>query len=285
MKSRCAIPKSCRIVNSLEHQTHDTRYAAKWFKSCPLEDWGHPQTRPRLYCALFRADLFGPWLTIAKFWEVADELWTVFLTGHSRHPVDMFLLPEHDVDVAAQRAEDWSAVLQLRQGIMSSSAAQSFMRQRWPAKLFEAQAKWRFKHAAAAAMCYRSLFLDSEHGELFPAYCLLPERCKDLLGFLEVSYPETRPLLISMAQSAPTVAHNFAHTIVPGILLWLGHRGRLALGRELMSLQGLYYVNGDAICDNDCLLADLAGNAFCVPACAAMELFIFFACFVAKGCS
>jgi site-specific DNA-cytosine methylase len=273
---RCR-PKSFILENvfglkrKMQHEVvlerlRNSGYAAYVRESNPLE-YQHPQDRDRLYFQGFRIDLVEAAgissdrvVDIALGWH--DQLLSTS-AGREMTSLDSFLLKEDDTYIVQSRQKKLEKVIS---GPRPASVPKSSGSGPSP--------KWVAKHRQQSIACYKSNYDDSKVTE-YPDYALLPDRIKDLLDFEHLEFPDKTQAILNCSQSKITRGRNGSSpTVTPRCTMWITHRARLCVGRELMALQGLHIdpAQYDELALSDNQIADLAGNAFCTVCCATEQL-------------
>ena len=109
----------------------------------------------------------------------------------------------------------------------------------------------------------------------------------DVLTMNGVQVPEQSLRLVETSQSVSRgkATKSLMFCVTSRSRPWITTRCRLAHGKELMRLQGVYYHGNDDLLDamSSDLLADMAGNAFHAGCCAAALLTLMVA--LARGCA
>ena len=209
--------------------------------------WGIPQSRPRLWFVFVRCDIGGATFTQDEYVTHCDSIFDDISVGFPLMDIDDFLLP----DSASAVRETRVACAERAQTICRGGSGDS---------------KWVKRHAEMQKRRGMGSLLDSnwrpELSGLFPDYCALPDRYKELLAMRGVQFPHPSPLVLNVTQSDVSMGHGYTPTLTPKGLFWLSWRIRALRGSEALSLQCIHLNADDREHYLDSLLHDLAGNAF-----------------------
>ena len=93
---------------------------------------------------------------------------------------------------------------------------------------------------------------------LFPTFLKLSEREKSMLDAKGMRFPDPSGKVMSVAQQNSTLSFGHTGCLVPTNVVWLGERGRLLRGCEMLRLQGVFISRSLEQEFPNALLADLA---------------------------
>ena len=100
----------------------------------------------------------------------------------------------------------------------------------------------------------------------------MPVREKDVLDSEGIRFPDTRCLMLNVAQTRPSTCLGYAPCIVPAGSYWLAHLARRPAGREYFQFMGMWLDQSVSARYPESFQQDLSGNAFhavsAVEACA-----------------
>ncbi len=226
----------------------------------PEEHFGHPQSRERLYFLAWRNDVVeDAGFTADAVTSLASDIVGSMTSNLAMADIESFLLDDTDPYIVAMKEK---RVAQYDEQRTDAGICKAAARQRTPEV-----ARWMTKHRASNKQRSCSSPWDRSMRDEYPDYAILPERCKQLIDALGLAIPHPHARFVTLDQSEVTNMQGCSPAVLPKMLLWLAHRGRLATARELLNLQGIYLPEESpalsAFSENQ--LADLAGNAFCTP--------------------
>jgi site-specific DNA-cytosine methylase len=222
-------------------------------------DFGHPQSRPRLYFIAFRkSSLDAAGVDAIQLSQMVREMYDAMQHAFvDLFPINDVLTSEEDPHVQAIKAQALERVDQLL-----NLDVVGFRKRKVTA--VASTPKWVCKHKKLSEACSRSAWRDG-FVDRFPEYMLLPDRCKDMLDHQKVQFPANEPIVLNISQSKVSSTVGYSSCVTPKAMLWLAERGRFANGHDFMALQAIHISNYDAVGSvlSDSQLKDLAGNAFC----------------------
>jgi hypothetical protein len=252
------------------HYLEECGYWVVCFRLTP-QQFGFPVQRDRIYLLGLRADIVAAsGLNPQQFTDLALDIMSRLVIGpeHARD-LDDFLLPD-DPPLIKDMVQKAAAKCSFDQARSHAAAANVLSRESSIGRGYKKAPKWPEAHAqkfdALGKDWWESSIPNQQTLDLFEGLKGLGDRHFDMLRMHNFQFPD-RKRTIDVSQSAgrarPT-KDDGSNIVTPTCQMYLGHRCRLAHGREALSLQGLHFGDRQSRLNaySDKLLLDLGGNAF-----------------------
>ena len=226
--------------------------------------FGLPQDRKRLWFLGIHEDVLKAFNCSEDQWLKMVEHVMSRIMKYKQHQVvklDSFLLGEDDQELEHERSD---ILARYRAGALSGSTG--------PGGAMSQNSKGlKLKQERECGRLVSSHWSD-DLIHLFPTFLKLSEREKSMLDAKGMRFPDPSGKVMSVAQQNSTLSFGHTGCLVPTNVVWLGERGRLLRGCEMLRLQGVFISRSLEQEFPNALLADLAGNAFSTPCAAAAIL-------------
>ena len=232
-------------------------YWVHFWRHCPVQHHGFPQSRWRIWIIGVRIDLcLAAGLETGACEEYCDQILDCIRQDWERMDIRSMLLPDDHEAIVQSLVEAHAKVARKNDSIYSSSSS---------------GLQWTRHHATLARRPFSApssyTAWDSSDDQKYPHYVLLPLRDNSLLDLSGIRFPDSRSIIIDTSQADAQSATDCSPIITPKGRYWVCWKARELHGAEAMALQGLFITDEVIREFSSTLLLDLAGNAFHSTAC------------------